>query len=427
MEMITKRLVILRTGTAIFLAITTAVFGIAGIWGIVPAVLSCMAFDAPGSIASPLVWLLVIVVGSFPLVCLGGIAGGWACYFARRQRLACCVALAPVLNISVLTLMLWGGGELGRTSGFLGGLFVHRFGTAHQRLAWKAEECFANADVVALCKAIEAKDLKEIDRLAKAGVNIKARGRGNMTPLLWAFPMGEAVFGKMLDLGADPNVQLTDDFTAGNVMPCTIRGLEKGKSVTSASVELTDGYFRDQVVRNINMDGYLELVLKHGGNPNLEDLEGNTPLFYAFWPRRTRENIRLLLGAGADSNHRNHLGKTPVMSDGACKRCYDYKLALLEFGADYRIADNQGWDLILQLEDKRRPGDSGGFVITESEVAEAKPVIEWLTGAGVNWQAARDALAAPRSKQDFKNLPADYSHRPWLPQRPTLRKDKAGP
>ena len=32
-----------------------------------------------------------------------------------------------------------------------------------------------------------------------------------MTPLSWAFPMGEEVFGKMLELGADPNyVQLTE-------------------------------------------------------------------------------------------------------------------------------------------------------------------------------------------------------------------------
>ena len=55
---------------------------------------------------------------------------------------------------------------------------------------------------MSLCKAIEAKDLKEIDRLVMSGVNVNAKGRGNMTPLLWAFPMGEEVFEKMLALGS---------------------------------------------------------------------------------------------------------------------------------------------------------------------------------------------------------------------------------
>ncbi len=236
-----------------------------------------------------------------------------------------------------------------------------------------------------------------------------------MTPLLWAFPMGEEVFGKVLDLGGDPNVELTDSLKAGNVMPDAVHGLEKGKSVMSASVELTDGYFRERIVRNVDMDNYLEQVLKHGGNPNLEDLEGNTPIFYATYSRRTREKIRLLLSAGADINHRNQRGETPIMTRG---RCYDYKLCLLEFGADYRIADDYGWDLVLELERMKMPSEPGGPVTTEWELTEAQPLIEWLTGEGVNWQAARDALA----RRKFKDLPAGYKHRPWLPQRPTLKK-----
>ncbi len=291
-----------------------------------------------------------------------------------------------------------------------------------QRLTWTAEEFFANADVVALCKAIEAKNLDEIDRLARAGVNISAKGRSNMTPLLWAFPMGERVFGKMLDLGADPNVQLTANLKAGNVMPVGIRGLEKGKSVMSASVELTDGYFREQIVHNVDMDGYLELVLKHGGNPNLEDEEENTPIFYASYPGREREKIRLLVGAGADINHCNRAGKTALMTG---TWSYGQKLALLELGADYRIADDYGWDLVLELERMRMPHDPGGPVITEWDLARATPVIGWLTGEGVNWEAAHDALDAPRSQRTFKDLPADYKHRPWLPQRPTLKKVNA--
>ena len=103
-------------------------------------------------------------------------------------------------------------------------------GPPHQRLKWKAEDFFKDAGVVSLCKAIEAKDLREIDRLVKSGVNVNAKGRGNMTPLLWAFPMGEEVFKRILDLGADPNVVFSENFL-----------LLKNKSVVFASVELADG------------------------------------------------------------------------------------------------------------------------------------------------------------------------------------------
>jgi uncharacterized protein len=79
----------------------------------------------------------------------------------------------------------------------------------HNRLGWKAEDFFSDKDVIALCRAIEKKDAAEIDRLVKSGVNVNVKGRSNMTPLLWAFPMGEDAFKQMLDLGADPNVKLT--------------------------------------------------------------------------------------------------------------------------------------------------------------------------------------------------------------------------
>ena len=64
----------------------------------------------------------------------------------------------------------------------------------------------------------------------------------------------------------------------GPVLPRGISGLERGKSVMSASVELTEGCFFDQMAGKKLKDGYLERVLRHGGNPNLEDADGNTPI-----------------------------------------------------------------------------------------------------------------------------------------------------
>ena len=47
--------------------------------------------------------------------------------------------------------------------------------TPHQRLKWKAEDFFQDAGVVSLCKAIEAKDTEEIERLVKSE-HVNAKG-----------------------------------------------------------------------------------------------------------------------------------------------------------------------------------------------------------------------------------------------------------
>jgi uncharacterized protein len=286
-------------------------------------------------------------------------------------------------------------------------------GPMHQRLKWRTEDFFADASVVALCKAIEARDIEGIKRVVKSGVDVNAKGRGNMTPLLWAFPMGEDVFGTLLDLGADPNVKLTEDILV----------LSKGESVVFASVELVDGLIYSQFFYDVPMDNYLKLVLAHRGNPNQEDTRGYTPLFCVKTSaRRLREKIELLLKAGADINHKDHQGETPLVGAVAWRK--DYLLCLLEAGADYRIADNRGWDLILGLASLTMPQGPGGQVKSrlDQEVARAQPVFDWLNKEGVSWDAARAALRDANLIKNLKHLPADYKHRPWLPQRPTLKK-----
>jgi Leucine Rich repeat len=165
----------------------------------------------------------------------------------------------PVIFLIVAFLLL----------GSLGGC-VRR--TPHQRLKWKAEDFFTDKGAIALCKAIEKKDLAEIDRLAKSGVNVNAKGRGDMTPLLWAFPMGEEVFKKMLDLGADPNVKLTQ-----SPWPFPLY-----YSVTSACAKpaFVEGLIHRQYFPSVQMGNYLKLALQHGGNPNIQDENGETPIFY---------------------------------------------------------------------------------------------------------------------------------------------------
>ncbi len=59
--------------------------------------------------------------------------------------------------------------------------------SGHELFGWKAEDYFTDAKVIALCRAIEVDDLKEIDRLVANGADVNAKGKGNMTPLLWSY------------------------------------------------------------------------------------------------------------------------------------------------------------------------------------------------------------------------------------------------
>jgi ankyrin repeat protein len=56
----------------------------------------------------------------------------------------------------------------------------------------------------------------------------------------------------------------------------------------------------------------VSLLLQYCPTVDIQDAHGNTPLWRAVYNSRGREDIiQMLLGAGADKNHRNKHGKTP--------------------------------------------------------------------------------------------------------------------
>jgi hypothetical protein len=70
--------------------------------------------------------------------------------------------------------------------------------TWHEKFKWQASEYFSTPLEIALCEAIETNDLPAIERLIKQGANVNAHGKGNMTPLLWAFPDNKVERFKLL-------------------------------------------------------------------------------------------------------------------------------------------------------------------------------------------------------------------------------------
>jgi uncharacterized protein len=206
----------------------------------------------------------------------------------------------------------------------------------HAVTNWKAEAYFDDPQVVALCRAIEANDIAEMERLIAAGANVNATGKGNMTPLLWAFPERRLErFSCLLEHGADPNVRVTSSFELqGRPLHPHPRsplvgvgmdnGCRPGQSVTSLAARSPD---RE----------YLRLVLEHGGDPNFTESEtGMTPLHIAMdsYYRNDRERATMLIDQGADLNVFAPRRQGAPMMIALRNMRYSTVLQLLKAGAD---------------------------------------------------------------------------------------------
>lgn len=186
----------------------------------------------------------------------------------------------------------------------------------------KAEVYFKNPDVRSLANAAKREDISAIDKLVAKGVDVNARGAYGVTPLLFAIERKKkAAFKRLLEHGADPNIQD-----------------EVGDSPMSAAAG------------DAESSEWLELVLKHKGNPNLVDPkgvfafeDGRTPLFMAIDALNLR-NIDLLLAAGANLDHQDKGGKTPAMV-AATISCYAGVYRLLNAGANVHVRNGYGHDL----------------------------------------------------------------------------------
>ena len=244
--------------------------------------------------------------------------------------------------------------------------------TWHEKCSWVAEDYFDDPKVISLCKAIEANDLEEIDRLVAAGADVNAQGKGKMTPLLWAFPDNKlARFERLLQHGANPNVIIESDFnTRGGMLP--------GDSVTHMAART---YF----------PGYCKTVFEHGGDPNLPRLSrlgsGDTPIFSVikFGSKDKIKDVRSLIDKGADLNHLNESGTTPTMM-AVGRGQYEIALMLLEAGANPRIYQgNQMMKLVhvVNRQETLLPNS------TAQQYADYQKLVKWLEDHGESIEEAK--------------------------------------
>ena len=242
---------------------------------------------------------------------------------------------------------------------------------------WKANDYFDDPKVIALCKAIDARDLKEIDRLVAEGADVNTKGKGNMTPLLWAFPENKPeIFKRILEHGADPNVVVSSDFGTrfGKIQP--------GDSVLYHAART-------------EFPNYFKYVMQHGGNPNLicrRGLAQFSPLMTVmagFYPDKN-ESIQLLIDAGADLDYRTDTNAT-ALSTSVHGGYFSITLQLLEAGASFNLCKDNGGTFVHSFlrEDPEITSKTATIPPTPEQIKHYAEVLAWLEANGADLEGAK--------------------------------------
>ena len=262
----------------------------------------------------------------------------------------------------------------------------------HDKHGWKAADFFTDPQVVALCEAIEANDLERMRELIAAGADVNARGKGNMTPLLWAFFDDQPErFRLLLEAGADPNVYTESDFGLRQAMVA-------GDSVTHMACRSHFGHFWP--------------VFEHGGDPNLPSkaagFAGQTPVYTVITSAAgdKKERIIRLAQKGASMNRAAGVDSSPLVTAEGYFGRYDLCLLLLDLGADPSAYEGNELTKITHLlcgtlEDQKR-GTGQLRDATPERMATFNRLVERLEAMGESmaeaqadrerWGKARDLI-----------------------------------
>jgi ankyrin repeat protein len=158
---------------------------------------------------------------------------------------------------------------------------------------------------LSLAEAAGRGDTSQIDKLVSNGANVNAVGQEDITPLWWAaFAQNINGFEALLEKGADPNAQRKDQY------PLMI------------------------FIAAFSDHRFLEVALKHGGDPSLRDVKsGVTPLYRAIEFAHQR-NIDLLLAAKADVNAQLLISGDTLPMAAMTRADYHLVYRLFQAGSD---------------------------------------------------------------------------------------------
>ena len=256
---------------------------------------------------------------------------------------------------------------------------------------------FQDTPVWDLAKAVRDANTSEIKRLVqsqKMDVDYQESKFGSTLLMLSVLNEQYNSAKALLENGADPNKH--DTYTGISALIC------------SAGIQNQDD----------DNTKFLKLMLLHGGNPNDEETgdrgKGNstrkTPLLEAcadvIQDVTPIEKVKLLVDAGADINHKNEYGATPLKK-ALTDEHYDVILFFLQKGADFRaplFKNLQGkeFDLIKSMRFDAFPLDSKKY-------QEKMKVVEFLKQKGMDYRKVSiPKKVVENAKRDYPNNWQEY-------------------
>ena len=249
----------------------------------------------------------------------------------------------------------------------------------HEQHGWKAADFFTDPQVMALCDAITANDVARMKALIAAGADVNARGKGNMTPLLWAFVDNKPErFRLLLEAGANPNVYIDSDFGIR-------RAFSPGDSVTHMACRSTFDHFWP--------------VFEHGGDPNFPNKEpgrrGETPVYTVIKSGAgdKKKRIARLAEVGGSLNRAPGAEASPLATAASWFGRYDLCLLLLDLGADpSQYEGNEITKITHYLEgtlEAKSRGEGQLRDASSEQLADFERLVERLETMGETLAAAR--------------------------------------
>lgn len=261
----------------------------------------------------------------------------------------------------------------------------------HNKVGWKAGDFFEDAKVIALCKAIEASDLKEMERLIKDGADVNLKGKGNMTPLLWAFPDNKPErFKLLLEKGADPNVFIESDLN----VPRSV--FLPGDSVTRLTAKSV-------------FPEHFRLVLQHGGDVNLVNPRTHECLLTTVIQEgkgQTNERVQMLIDREVNLN--NLSSSTPPVIVAASWGKYKLTTTLLKAGADARLCIDDRITKLTHILVAKRDGMAKHHNGSPEQWADFNELVELLEKRG---ESLDEADADIKRWQSWASKPEDVKKR----------------
>jgi len=185
-------------------------------------------------------------------------------------------------------------------------------------------ERFFDGQMLALARAITKGDAGEIEALLRQGADPNQIGREGMTPLIFAYGVGEKkAMVTLLENGADPNMRITASHAS--------EGMKDQSAVT--------------VVAGTPDNEYLKILLDYRGDVNAKNSDGQPILItMIFMEPGNYAGIDMLLKRGADIDATDSSESTLLMIMARLAD-FEHVYDMLQRGADFRKKSMGGFDI----------------------------------------------------------------------------------